>query len=115
MSEKTLSAMQAEIDAYIKQFKIGYFSPLSQVARLSEEVGELAREVNHHYGEKTKKSSEEIKTVAEELGDVLIATLVMANSLEIDLTKSFNENMQKFKKRDEQRFERHDEYQEVSE
>ena len=52
MTEKrSLYEMQEEVDAYIQQFKAGYFSPLAQMARLTEEVGELAREVNHHYGE----------------------------------------------------------------
>lgn len=108
--EKTesLKEMQAEVDAYIKQFKTGYFSPLSQMARLTEEVGELAREINHHYGEKPKKAEEKPKTVEEELGDVLFVTLIMANSLDIDLTETFNKNMEKFNQRDKYRFERKD-------
>lgn len=57
MDEKrSLYSMQQEVDEYIQQFKVGYFSPLAQLARLTEEVGELAREVNHAYGEKSKKS-----------------------------------------------------------
>lgn len=56
--------MQARVDEYIRQFKVGYFSPLAMMARLSEETGELAREINHHYGEKQKKSSEEQKLLA---------------------------------------------------
>lgn len=107
-SKKSLNMMQQELDNYINQFEIGYFSPLSQVARLSEELGELAREVNHHYGEKEKKLTESPKTVAEELGDVLISTLIMANSLEIDLEKVFESNMTKFRTRDNYRFNRKD-------
>lgn len=105
---KTMKEMQQEIDDYISQFKTGYFSPLAQLARLTEEVGELAREVNHHYGEKLKKSDELPKTISEELGDVLIVAIIMANSLDIDLTEVFNENMQKFHNRDNHRFERYD-------
>ncbi|WP_326717887.1 nucleotide pyrophosphohydrolase [Vagococcus jeotgali] len=105
---KTMKEMQQEIDDYISQFKTGYFSPLAQLARLTEEVGELAREVNHHYGEKLKKSDELPKTISEELGDVLIVAIIMANSLDIDLTEVFNENMQKFHNRDSHRFERYD-------
>ncbi|WP_321383751.1 nucleotide pyrophosphohydrolase [uncultured Enterococcus sp.] len=105
---ESLQEMQAEVDAYIKQFKAGYFSPLSQMARLTEEVGELAREINHYYGEKPKKSDEQPKTVEEELGDVLFVTLIMANSLSIDLTEVFNRNMKKFNQRDNYRFERKD-------
>ena len=48
--ERSLKSMQKEVDDYIQQFKVGYFSPLAQMARLTEEVGELAREVNHTYG-----------------------------------------------------------------
>lgn len=108
MNEKTMKIMQQEVDDYIQQFKTGYFSPLGQMARLTEEVGELAREVNHHYGEKTKKDSEKPKTIEEELGDVLFVTIIMANSLGIDLTKAFNRNMAKFNQRDRFRFERKD-------
>lgn len=108
MEQKTLAKMQTEVDQYIQQFKTGYFSPLAQMARLTEEVGELAREINHYYGEKPKKDTEAVVSVEEELGDVLFVTLIMANSLNIDLTKSFNQNMEKFNQRDAYRFERKD-------
>ncbi|MBO0440966.1 MazG family protein [Enterococcus sp. DIV0212c] len=105
---QSLHSMQEEVDVYIQQFKTGYFSPLSQMARLTEEVGELAREINHYYGEKPKKAEEKPKTVSEELGDVLFVTMIMANSLDIDLTEAFQRNMDKFNKRDKYRFERKD-------
>ena len=107
--ERSLKSMQKEVDDYIQQFKVGYFSPLAQMARLTEEVGELAREVNHTYGEKSKKASEPDNSVAEELGDVLFVTMIMANSLEIDLTEIFEKNMAKFNQRDHDRFERNEE------
>lgn len=106
--ELTMQDMQKEVDAYIQQFKTGYFSPLAQMARLTEELGELAREVNHYYGEKPKKDTEKANTVQEELGDVLITVIMMANSLNIDLSEVFNQNMDKFNKRDAYRFERKD-------
>ena len=110
MDEKrSLYSMQQEVDEYIQQFKVGYFSPLAHLARLTEEVGELAREVNHTYGEKSKKASEPVNSVAEELGDVLFVTMIMANSLNIDLTEVFEKNMEKFNQRDHNRFERKDE------
>ncbi len=59
---KTMDEMQKEVDAYISQFKEGYFSPLAMLARLTEELGELAREVNHYFGEKPKKPTEKEKT-----------------------------------------------------
>ncbi|HAQ7853283.1 TPA: nucleotide pyrophosphohydrolase [Enterococcus faecium] len=107
--KRSLYSMQQEVDEYIQQFKVGYFSPLAQMARLTEEVGELAREVNHTYGEKSKKASEPVNSVAEELGDVLFVTMIMANSLNIDLTEVFEKNMEKFNQRDLNRFERKDE------
>lgn len=107
--KRSLYSMQQEVDEYIQQFKVGYFSPLAQMARLTEEVGELAREVNHTYGEKSKKASEPVNSVAEELGDVLFVTMIMANSLNIDLTEVFEKNMGKFNQRDHNRFERKDE------
>ena len=107
--KRSLYSMQQEVDEYIQQFKVGYFSPLAQMARLTEEVGELAREVNHTYGEKSKKASDPVNSVAEELGDVLFVTMIMANSLNIDLTEVFEKNMEKFNQRDHNRFERKDE------
>lgn len=103
-----MKEMQDRVDQYIGQFKGGYFSPLGQMVRLSEEVGELAREINHAYGEKKKKESELPKEVKEELGDVLFVIISMANSLEIDLSESFDLVMDKFETRDYHRFERKD-------
>lgn len=103
---KSMKDMQIEVDDYINQFKTGYFSPLANLARLSEEVGELSREINHFYGEKKKKDSEAANTVKAELGDNLFVLLCIANSLDIDMTESFNETMEKFNTRDKNRFER---------
>ncbi|MGY3749474.1 nucleotide pyrophosphohydrolase [Vagococcus acidifermentans] len=100
--------MQQAVDEYISQFKAGYFPPLSQLARLTEEVGELAREINHNYGDKQKKHDELPGSVQEELGDVMIVLMIMANSLDIDLTETFEQNMAKFNQRDHYRFERKD-------
>ncbi|MEB7431882.1 nucleotide pyrophosphohydrolase [Staphylococcus chromogenes] len=104
--EKSMQMMQQEVDNYISQFKAGYFSPLANLARLSEEVGELAREINHYHGEKQKKSTEEPNTIEAELGDNLFVLLCLANSLNIDMTESFNQTMEKFNHRDQHRFER---------
>ena len=104
-----MKEMQKIVDEYIGQFKTGYFSPLGSMARLSEEVGELAREVNHYYGEKQKKQTEEEKEISEELADILFVVITMANSLDIDLTEAFQQTMTKFQTRDKYRFERIDE------
>lgn len=103
---KSMNDMQKEVDDYIGQFKTGYFSPLANLARLIEEVGELSREINHYYGEKKKKTSEAENTIKAELGDNLFVLLCIANSLDIDMTDSFNETMNKFNTRDKNRFER---------
>ena len=103
---KSLNQMQKEVDDYISQFKAGYFSPLANLARLTDEVGELAREINHYYGEKQKKPTEEENSVKAELGDNLFVLLCIANSLGIDMTESFNDTMEKFNTRDKNRFER---------
>lgn len=105
---KTLTSIQQEIDDYINQYKVGYFGPLTQMARLTEELGELAREVTHCYGEKEKKSTEASASVEEELGDLVIAAIIMANSLNIDLSQVIETNMIKFRQRDKYRFERKD-------
>ena len=106
---KNIKEIQVEVDNYIQQFKSGYFSPLGQVARLTEEMGELAREINHQYGEKKKKSTEQGKEIAEELGDVFFVLVCLANSLDIDLTESIDSSLEKFNTRDKNRFERKEE------
>lgn len=106
MEQKTMKDMQKEVDAYISQFKEGYFSPLAMMARLTEEMGELAREVNHYYGEKPKKTTEKERTIEEELGDVLFVMICMANSLHIELETAHNIVMDKFNTRDKDRWTR---------
>ncbi|MDY0323160.1 MAG: nucleotide pyrophosphohydrolase [Candidatus Carbobacillus sp.] len=103
---KTLSEWQKEIDAYISQFKEGYFSPMSMVARLAEEVGEIAREVNHRYGEKPKKSDERPGSLSEELGDLLFVIVTFANAQNIDLDQALHDVMEKYQTRDKDRWTR---------
>ncbi|WP_409346632.1 nucleotide pyrophosphohydrolase [Paenibacillus sp. MBLB4367] len=104
MSQKSLQELQQEVDRYISQYKEGYFSPLSMLARMSEEVGELAREVNHRFGEKPKKHDEEDNSIEMELGDILFIVICFANSLGIDLTESHDRVMEKFRTRDANRW-----------
>ncbi|MGM7635368.1 nucleotide pyrophosphohydrolase [Bacillus sp. Hm123] len=109
--DKTLKEMQKEVDDYIGQFKEGYFSPLAMMARLTEELGELAREINHHYGEKPKKATEQPKTIEEELGDVQFVITCLANSLNIDLQTAHERVMEKFNTRDKDRWTKKEEEQ----
>lgn len=102
----TLQDVQQRVDEYIQQFEEGYFSPLSLMARLSEESGELAREINDKYGEKPKKDTELDGSIAEELGDLLFVITCISNSLHIDLDEAFKNTMKKFEVRDKNRWTR---------
>ncbi|HWO95490.1 MAG TPA: nucleotide pyrophosphohydrolase [Bacillus sp. (in: firmicutes)] len=104
MAGKTMQEMQQEVDQYISQFKEGYFSPMAMLARMTEELGELAREINHYYGEKPKKQTEKERTVEEEMGDLLFVLICFANSLNIDLQEAHDRVMHKFNTRDKDRW-----------
>jgi len=91
---------QTTVDRWIGQFEEGYFSPLTNLARLSEEVGELAREINHRFGEKTKKPTEPDGSMAMELADILFVVICLANSQQIDLDEAFAAVMAKVTARD---------------
>jgi NTP pyrophosphatase (non-canonical NTP hydrolase) len=106
----SLNEMQKEVDDYISQYKEGYFSPLVMLARFTEELGELSREINHRYGEKPKKLSEADKELEEELGDILFVLTCMANSLNINLESSHKYVMNKYKTRDKDRWTKIDNY-----
>jgi len=98
-----LSDMQRTIDAWIKD-NGGYWSELSMLARLTEEVGELAREYNHRFGDKRKKASEGEASLEDEMADVLWLLLCMANQQDIDLEAAFGRTMDKITTRDAGRF-----------
>ena len=102
----SLKDAQTRVDAWIGQFEQGYFHPLTNLARLSEEVGELAREVNHRFGEKTKKREEPEGDLAMEMADILFVLICMANREGIDLQEAFDRMMEKVTARDETRWTR---------
>ena len=95
---------QKKVDKWIKQYKIGYFNPFEQLACLFEEVGELAREINHLYGPKKKKKSEGTKDLGDEMADVLVGLCCLANSENIDLDKHFKRVIDKYYSRDKNRW-----------
>ena len=102
---RTLGDVQQEIDHLIKQeWHSNYWTPLSSLARLTEEVGELAREINHRYGEKPKKASEGAGNIAAEMGDILFILASLANSIGVDLDAAFEEVMAKYQQRDVRRW-----------
>jgi NTP pyrophosphatase (non-canonical NTP hydrolase) len=104
----TLSELQRDVDAYIAQFKEGYFPPLENVVRLTEEVGELAREVSHLHGHKKKKASEAPGSALEEIGDVLFVVACLANQMGLSLEDAMRLTLEKYNVRDATRWTRVD-------
>ena len=101
-----LSDCQSRVHAWISQFAEGYFDPLTNTARLAEEVGELAREVNHRFGQKTKKPEEAEGDLGLEMADILFVLICMANREGIDLDEAFDRMMAKVERRDAGRWTR---------
>jgi NTP pyrophosphatase (non-canonical NTP hydrolase) len=99
---------QQAVDRYIGQFAEGYWPPLTNLARLMEEVGELARELNHRYGHKTKKPGEPEQDLALELADILFVVIAIANEQQVDLEDAFRRVMEKYDTRDADRWTRKD-------
>ena len=99
-----LNEAQARVDEWISQFREGYWPPLVNLARLTEEVGELARELNHRYGAKVKKSDEPEQDLALELADVLFVLLALANEQGIDLNDALERTLEKYRSRDRDRW-----------
>jgi NTP pyrophosphatase (non-canonical NTP hydrolase) len=104
VTSTSLTDAQRRVDAWVSQFEEGYFHPLTNLARLAEEVGELAREVNHRFGQKTKKREEPESDLGMELADIMFVLICMANREGIDLQVAFDRMMEKVEARDENRW-----------
>ncbi len=104
--EKTMAQIQKEVDDWAQQFEKPYFSPLSMVATMTEECGEVARVMNNLYGEKKKKDGENLNDLEEELGDLLFTIICIANDQNISLTKAHERKLEKIYNRDNNRFTR---------
>ncbi len=102
----SLKPIQKDVDEWAQQFKIPYWQPLEIMARLTEETGELAREVNHRFGPKKKKSAEEKKELEDEMGDIIFTLCCLANSQKIELDDAWKRVMDKCYGRDKERFEK---------
>ena len=96
--------LQKDVDDWISQFEEGYWQPLSMLARVTEEVGELARELNHRYGEKPKKGSEAEGDLPMEIADIVFVLLALANSLNVDMDEAWRRMMEKYRTRDGERW-----------
>ena len=103
----TFAQASRRVDAFISQFEEGYFPPLLMLARLTEEVGEIARVVSHMNGKKPKPG-EDPGDLEMELADLLFVTLCMANERGLDLERGFGRMMDKIERRDATRWTRKD-------
>jgi NTP pyrophosphatase (non-canonical NTP hydrolase) len=93
-----LPEIQAFLDAWIKQ-RGQYWSPLSQFARLAEEVGELGRELNFRFGDKPRAAKDAKGSIPDELGDVFFIVILLANYLGIDLASALRTTLEKYEER----------------
>jgi NTP pyrophosphatase (non-canonical NTP hydrolase) len=99
----TLSQAQEQVDQWIKTIGVRYFSELTNMALLTEEVGELARIMARTYGDQSFKKSDLEHHLADEMADVLWVLICLANQTGVDLTEAFKQNMEKKTQRDSQR------------
>ena len=98
-----LAGAQKEVDDWIKSHGIRYFSELTNMAQLTEEVGEVARIISRRYGEQSEKKSDKVKDLGEELADVIFVAICLANQTGINLSESFEKKLTKNKLRDHER------------
>lgn len=101
-----LKDAQKKVDDLFDGYDPKYWPALSQFARLAEEVGEVGRLLNHIYGAKPKKPTEAAQELGEELADVLVTVIALANSHNIDLDVELEKNIEKFHARDADRFDK---------
>ena len=99
----TIKEAQIAVDDWIKTYGVRYFSELTNMAILTEEVGELARIIARTYGDQSFKESDKNHNMADEMADILWVLICLANQTEVDLTDAFAKNMEKKTSRDRER------------
>lgn len=99
----TIEQAQQEVDRWIKTYGVRYFSELTNMAILTEEVGEVARIIARKYGDQSSKDSDKALSLSDELADVLWVLICLANQTGIDLTEAFKKNIEKKTLRDSER------------
>ncbi|MFI5140777.1 MAG: nucleotide pyrophosphohydrolase [Bacteroidia bacterium] len=104
----TIQQAQQKIDEWIKTHGVRYFNELTNMAILTEEVGEVARIMSRRYGEQSEKESDKNKKLDEELADVMFVLMCIANQTGIDLEKALEENLKKKTSRDSERHKNND-------
>lgn len=101
---KTFKSYQQEIDDWAQQYELPYWSPMSQMVKLMEEVGELARIYNHRHGDKIKKPTEDADDFEGEIGDIIFDIMCIANQEGVDLDAALQKTIDKARTRDNDRF-----------
>lgn len=99
----TLEEAQKQVDTWIQTIGVRYFSELTNMAMLTEEVGEVARIIARRYGEQSEKESDKQKDLGDEMADVLFVLICLANQTGVNLTEALEKNMQKKSIRDAER------------
>lgn len=99
----TIEEAQAQVDLWIRTYGVRYFSELTNLAILTEEVGELARIVARKYGDQSEKESDQNRDMADEMADVLWVLICLANQTGVNLTEAFERNIDKKTRRDAER------------
>ena len=103
MGEMTIKEAQVTVDEWIKTIGVRYFSELTNMAILTEEVGELARIMARTYGDQSFKKSDMDRNMADEMADVMWVLICLANQTGVDLTEAFKRNIEKKTQRDSER------------
>lgn len=106
--EQGISQLQDQVDQWIQKHGVRYFNELTNMAQLTEEVGEVARIIARRYGEQSEKESDKQKDLGEELADVLFVTLCLANQTGTDLQAAFDRKMKVKTERDHDRHQRNE-------
>ncbi|WP_291866032.1 nucleotide pyrophosphohydrolase [Maribacter sp.] len=99
----SITALQQEVDTWIKEHGVRYFNELTNMVQLTEEVGEVARIIARRYGEQSEKESDKNKDLGEELADVMFVVLCLANQTGVDLQQAFDKKLELKTKRDHDR------------
>ena len=103
MNDITIKEAQQRVDEWIKTYGVRYFNELTNMAVLTEEVGELARVIARTYGEQSFKDSDKCRNLGDEMADVLWVLICLANQTGVDLTDAFEKNIRKKTERDSER------------
>lgn len=99
----TIQEAQQQVDQWIKSHGVRYFNEMTNMAILTEEVGEVARIMARRYGEQSEKESDKSKDLGDEMADVLWVLICLANQTGVDLTQAFKKNLEKKTERDKNR------------